>query len=201
MLAKLNLSYTPVRAPFDGRIGRHLVNPGNLVGPPGQRRRWRKSTARSAVCLFHINEGDLLKSRSRYKDTACPAKPLGPRKLPCYFELVNETGFPHQGRWISPRSQWHQLPAPCSCAESFPIDGTVSAGSLRSRSRAAAGTARSTVGSGRRHQLRSTGRISPGSRCQKCRRAPQREVGLSGRQHDGDRRRASSPTIWSSSPG
>jgi RND family efflux transporter MFP subunit len=34
-LAKLNLSYTTVRAPFDGRIGRHLVNPGNVVGAMG----------------------------------------------------------------------------------------------------------------------------------------------------------------------
>jgi len=35
-LAKLNLSYTTVRAPFDGRIGRHLVSPGNVVGAMGQ---------------------------------------------------------------------------------------------------------------------------------------------------------------------
>ena len=31
-LAKLNLSYTEVTAPFDGRIDRRLVDPGNLVG-------------------------------------------------------------------------------------------------------------------------------------------------------------------------
>src|SRR5262245_12996468 len=35
-LAKLNLSYTVVRAPFDGRMGRHLVDPANLVGTAGQ---------------------------------------------------------------------------------------------------------------------------------------------------------------------
>ena len=31
-IAKLNLSYTEVRAPFDGQMGHHLVDPGNTVG-------------------------------------------------------------------------------------------------------------------------------------------------------------------------
>jgi RND family efflux transporter MFP subunit len=31
-IAQLNLSYTEVRAPFDGQMGRHLVDPGNVVG-------------------------------------------------------------------------------------------------------------------------------------------------------------------------
>ena len=36
-LAKLNLGYTQIKAPFDGRIGRHLVDPGNVVGAAGVR--------------------------------------------------------------------------------------------------------------------------------------------------------------------
>jgi RND family efflux transporter MFP subunit len=35
-LAKLNFGYTEVRAPFNGRMGKHLVDVGNLVGSPGQ---------------------------------------------------------------------------------------------------------------------------------------------------------------------
>jgi RND family efflux transporter MFP subunit len=31
-LARINLGYTRVTAPFDGRMDRHLVTPGNLVG-------------------------------------------------------------------------------------------------------------------------------------------------------------------------
>ena len=35
-IANLNLSYTEVRAPFDGQMGRHLIDPGNLVGSSSQ---------------------------------------------------------------------------------------------------------------------------------------------------------------------
>src|SRR5262249_1705389 len=34
-LAQINLGYTTVVAPFDGRMGRHLVDAGNLVGAGG----------------------------------------------------------------------------------------------------------------------------------------------------------------------
>lgn len=36
IIAKLNLGYTEVRAPCDGQMGRHLVDPGNTVGGVGQ---------------------------------------------------------------------------------------------------------------------------------------------------------------------
>ena len=35
-IAKLNLGYTEVRAPFDGQMGKHLIDPGNVVGGNGQ---------------------------------------------------------------------------------------------------------------------------------------------------------------------
>ena len=35
-IAQLNLSYTEVRAPFDGQMGKHLVDVGNVVGGNGQ---------------------------------------------------------------------------------------------------------------------------------------------------------------------
>ncbi|MGA7877948.1 MAG: efflux RND transporter periplasmic adaptor subunit, partial [Desulfoferrobacter sp.] len=34
-LARINLGYTRITAPFDGRMERHLVDPGNLVGASG----------------------------------------------------------------------------------------------------------------------------------------------------------------------
>ena len=35
-LAQLNLGYTEVRAPFDGQMGKHLIDVGNVVGGNGQ---------------------------------------------------------------------------------------------------------------------------------------------------------------------
>jgi RND family efflux transporter MFP subunit len=96
-LAKLNLSYTTVRAPFDGRIGRHLVNPGNVVGAMGQQ------TALGVIeqidpiyVYFTINERDLLRVIERQKPTAGPT--LEQRRIPVYFGMANEEGYPHEGR-------------------------------------------------------------------------------------------------------
>ncbi len=75
-LAKLNLSYTEVRAPFDGRIGRHLVNPGNLVGSMGQQTALAQIDQLDPLYVyFTINERDLLKLITRHKDTAA-GKPV-----------------------------------------------------------------------------------------------------------------------------
>jgi RND family efflux transporter MFP subunit len=96
-LAKLNLSYTTVRAPFDGRIGRHLVNPGNVVGAMGQQ------TALGVIeqidpiyVYFTINERDLLRVIERQKPAAGPT--LEQRRIPVYFGMANEEGYPHEGR-------------------------------------------------------------------------------------------------------
>ena len=50
-LAKLNLDYTIIRAPFDGRIGRHLVNPAILSARWDSSRSLLRSIA-SIRCMF-----------------------------------------------------------------------------------------------------------------------------------------------------
>ena len=42
-LAKLNLGYTEVRAPFNGQMSKALIDPGNVVGGAGSRRLSPKS--------------------------------------------------------------------------------------------------------------------------------------------------------------
>jgi RND family efflux transporter MFP subunit len=95
-LAKLNLSYTLVRAPFDGRIGRHLVNPGNVVGAMGQQTALAEIDQIDPLYVyFTINERDLLRVIERMKRTS--ATSLEERHIPVYFGLSNEEGYPHEG--------------------------------------------------------------------------------------------------------
>jgi RND family efflux transporter MFP subunit len=96
ILAKLNLDYTTVRAPFDGRIGRHLVNPGNLVGGAGQQSQLAQIDRVDPMYVyFTINERDLLRIVARNKSLS--AKGLAERQIPMEFELSNEKDYPHTG--------------------------------------------------------------------------------------------------------
>ena len=96
-LAKLNLSYTVVKAPFDGRIGTHLVNPGSLVGAMGQQTPLAEINQIDPMYVyFTIDERDLL--RIRQSATATSQQPLMDRIIPVSVGLMNEEGFPHEGR-------------------------------------------------------------------------------------------------------
>ena len=64
-LAKLNLSYTRVTAPFDGRMGRHLKDPGTLVGAGEQTQLAEINQIKPMYVYFNINEQDLLGSGAR----------------------------------------------------------------------------------------------------------------------------------------
>ncbi len=97
VLAKLNLDYTTVTAPFDGRIGRHLVNPGNLVGTMGQQTALAEISKINPIYVyFTINERDLLSIIQRNKTS--PGTIPQDRVIPIYFGLSNEDGYPHAGR-------------------------------------------------------------------------------------------------------
>ena len=96
-LAKLNLSYTEVKAPFAGRIGRHLVDPGNVVGSMGQRTSLAEIQQIDPIYVyFTINERDLLRVIERMKRTS--TLPVEERNIAVYFALSNEEGYPHEGR-------------------------------------------------------------------------------------------------------
>jgi RND family efflux transporter MFP subunit len=97
VIAKLNLDYTTVTAPFDGRIGRHLVDPGNLVGAMGKQTPLAEINQINPLYVyFTINERDLLRILKR-KQTSPNELQQYARYIPVYFALSNEEGFPHEG--------------------------------------------------------------------------------------------------------
>src|SRR5262249_2143323 len=96
-LAKLNLGYTRITAPFDGHMGRHLVDPGNLVGAMGQQTSLAQIDQIDPLYVyFTIDERDLLRIRKKAERT--PHRPLPDETLPVAFGLLNEAGDPPEGR-------------------------------------------------------------------------------------------------------
>ena len=90
--AQLNLSYTKIRAPITGRIGRHLVDAGNLI--------YAEQTVLATIeCIdpihayFNVSERDLLRLATLSANQA-PNSPPPDLEL----ALANESGFPHKGQ-------------------------------------------------------------------------------------------------------
>jgi hypothetical protein len=62
-LAKINLGYTKVTAPFAGRIGARQVDPGNLVGSTGATTLATLEQLKPIYVNFNLNERDALRMR------------------------------------------------------------------------------------------------------------------------------------------
>jgi len=93
-LAKLNLEYTIVNSPFDGRIGRRLVDPGNLVGAGEYTALAQVNQIDPLYVYFTISERELL--RVVGESGFSPAR-VEKMKIPLAFGLANETDYPHKG--------------------------------------------------------------------------------------------------------
>jgi RND family efflux transporter MFP subunit len=101
-LAKLNLSYTEVRAPFDGIVGKHLIDPGNLVSG-GQQSALAEITQLDPIYVVaNLSEQQVLKVRQNLGQHRLTFADL--RKVPVGVELADQTGFPLQGtiEYVSP---------------------------------------------------------------------------------------------------
>jgi RND family efflux transporter MFP subunit len=95
-LAKLNLGYTEVRAPFDGIVGKHLIDPGNVVGGGGQQTALAEITQLDPIYVVaNLSEQDVLKVRQNLGQHRLTLADL--HKVPVDVALSDETGFPHQG--------------------------------------------------------------------------------------------------------
>src|SRR6516164_7586663 len=95
-LAKLNLSYTEVRAPFDGIVGKHLIDPGNLVGGGGQQAALAEITQLDPIYVVaNLSEQQVLQIRQNLNQHRLTFADL--RKVPVDAALSDQTGFPLQG--------------------------------------------------------------------------------------------------------
>jgi RND family efflux transporter MFP subunit len=96
-IAELNLSYTLVKAPFDGRLGRHLVDPGNVVGATGQQTPLAEIDRIDPLYVyFTIDERDLLRAAARHG--AATRQRITEQPLPISYGVTNEQGYPHGGQ-------------------------------------------------------------------------------------------------------
>ncbi|WP_226905581.1 efflux RND transporter periplasmic adaptor subunit [Legionella antarctica] len=95
-IAAINYSYTHVSAPFDGRIGRHLVDVGNLVGNGKATDLATIEQVDTLYIYFNLNELDLLKLRKAA--LARGFKPKDINQVIVDINLQNETGFRHKAK-------------------------------------------------------------------------------------------------------
>ena len=93
-LAKLDLSYTEVRAPFDGRIDRRLVDPGNLVGSGDSTVLAEINQIHPIYVYFNISDSDL----ARLMEEGHSVHPSDLGKIPVLMGILGEKGFPHEGQ-------------------------------------------------------------------------------------------------------
>jgi RND family efflux transporter MFP subunit len=95
--SRLNLEWCRVLSPIDGRVSNKLVTVGNLVnGGAGQATLLTTIQSVTPIyCYVDVDENSVLK----YQKLALEGKRTSARegKVPCYVELGNETGFPHEG--------------------------------------------------------------------------------------------------------
>src|SRR5260221_7615854 len=92
--AQLNLEFTHVTSPIDGRVSHQLVNIGNLV----QADSTRLTTIVSIdpiYAYFSVDELAALSYQRLVREGKVASSQGG--KVPVYLQLQDETGFPHEG--------------------------------------------------------------------------------------------------------
>jgi RND family efflux transporter MFP subunit len=105
-VAQINLGYTEVRAPITGRVGRNLVDVGNLVGQSEATVLTDITTYDPMHVYFEVNERDLLRVMSMNRETTAGEGPAGKRSsAPLELGLANEEGYPHKGKTDFAESQ------------------------------------------------------------------------------------------------
>src|SRR5262249_35688663 len=102
-IAQLNLDYTIVTAPFDGQMGKHLIDPGNVVGGGGQQAALAEITQLDPIYVeANISSQQALQVRTNLDQRRLTLEQI--RQIPVEVALSNETGFPHRGtlQYVAP---------------------------------------------------------------------------------------------------
>ena len=100
--AKINLSYTKIFSPIEGRIGRRLVDAGNLVGTDGKTL-LTTVVKRQPIQIYFEISGPVIDRVQRLKNEERKSKDAGAKAnaaelvVPVEAELTDEKGFPHKG--------------------------------------------------------------------------------------------------------
>jgi len=101
--AEIQLEYTQVVAPISGRIGRNMVDVGNLVGEGKATLLTTITQYQPMYAYFHLNELDLLRvmklrnKQSQQSGYETEQKSEQALNIPLYLGLVDEDDYPHPG--------------------------------------------------------------------------------------------------------
>ncbi len=99
--AKLDLNYTLVKSPIDGRVSRNLVDVGNLVGAAQKTELATVVNDESIYAYFSLSEREFLPlSRDYIREAVDPesGREKSARPSIAYLGLSDEEGYPHKGK-------------------------------------------------------------------------------------------------------
>ena len=91
--ARLDLSYTDIRSPIDGRVSRNFVDVGNLVGAGERTLLTTVVKMDELYCYFNVPERVVLERLA----TRAVEERREP-DAPFFVGLAHEKGYPHEGR-------------------------------------------------------------------------------------------------------
>ena len=95
-IAAINYSYTHIKAPFNGRMGRHLIDIGNLVGNGVATKLATIEQLDPIYVYFNLNELDLIRLRTAARTHGYRAKQI--KQIPVHVSLQNDSKFDYEGK-------------------------------------------------------------------------------------------------------
>ena len=96
-LAKINLGYTNVTAPFDGVVSNHLVDVGALVGSGSATKLATIVQLDPMYVYFNLSEPQVLAITQSNAKAGLPFRTTNLSSIPVDIGLQGEEGYPHKG--------------------------------------------------------------------------------------------------------